>query len=40
MLDAHRPWRTVKVTERRTAKDFAAYMQDLADRHYTNLRRV
>ena len=36
MLDAHRPWRTVKVTERRTAKDFAACMQDLADRHYPN----
>jgi len=33
-LDAHRPWRHVKVTERRTARDFALCMQDLADTHY------
>ncbi len=33
-LDAHRSWRTVKVTERRTAKDFAACMRDLVDAHY------
>ncbi len=33
-LDTHRPWRHVKVTERRTARDFALCMQDLADTHY------
>src|SRR5215210_305884 len=30
-LDANRPWRKVKVTERRTAKDFAICMRELAD---------
>ena len=34
LLDAHRPWRHVKVTERRTARDFALCMRDLADTHY------
>src|ERR1700704_7191750 len=33
-LDVHRPWRKVKVTERRPAEDFAACMRDLADVHY------
>ena len=33
-LDAHRPWRHVKVTQRRTARDFALCMRDLADTHY------
>ena len=33
-LDAHRPWRHVKVTDRRTAKDFAQCMRDLVDLHY------
>ena len=33
-LDAHRPWRHVKVTDRRTAQDFAACMRDLVDTHY------
>jgi len=33
-LDAHRPWRHVKVTAQRTAKDFALCMRDLADTHY------
>jgi transposase len=33
-LDAHRSWRHVKVTEHRTARDFAACMRDLADMHY------
>ena len=31
ILDAHRPWRRVKVTEQRTAEDFAACMRELAD---------
>lgn len=33
-IDAHRPWRTVKVTEQRTARDFAQCMRDLVDIHY------
>jgi transposase len=33
-LDAHRPWRNVKVTDRRTARDFAQCMRDLVDLHY------
>ena len=33
-LDAHRPWRTVKVTDRRTARDFADCMRHLVDLHY------
>ena len=33
-LDANRHWRKVKVTERRTAIDFAICMRELADIHY------
>src|SRR6516165_10261570 len=33
-LDAHRPWRKVKVTEQRTAREFAECMRDLVDVHY------
>ncbi len=33
-LDAHCSWRTVKVTDRRTACDFAECMRDLVDIHY------
>jgi transposase len=33
-LDAHRPWRRVKVTDRRTNQDFAQCMRDLVDLHY------
>lgn len=33
-VDAHRSWRHVKVTERRTALDFAECMRDLVDIHY------
>jgi transposase len=35
-LDVHQPWRTVKVTDRRTNKDFAQCMCDLVDLHYPN----
>jgi hypothetical protein len=35
-LDAHRPWRHVKVTAHRTARDFAVCTRDLADIHYPN----
>ena len=33
-LDAHRPWRRVKVTDRRTNQDFAICMRELVDVHY------
>jgi transposase len=33
-LDAHRPWRKVKVTESRAARDFAHCMRELVDTHY------
>jgi transposase len=33
-LDANSPWRKVKVTDRRTNKDFAECMRDLVDIHY------
>jgi transposase len=39
-LDAHRPWRNVKVTEHRTARDFAVCMRDLADIHYPNAELI
>jgi hypothetical protein len=35
-VDAHRSWREVKVTDRRTAADFAHCMRDLADVHYAD----
>src|ERR1700680_4316023 len=34
LLDVHRPWREVKVTERRAAEDYAQCMRDLVDIHY------
>jgi transposase len=39
-LDVHRPWRKVKVTERRAAEDFAACMRDLTDVHYPEAERI
>jgi hypothetical protein len=33
-LDAHRPWRRVKVTNRRTNRDFAECMRELVDIDY------
>src|SRR5262249_20460878 len=39
-LDAHRPWRKVKVTERRAAEDFAACMRELADDYYPEAERI
>jgi transposase len=35
-VDAHRPWRHAKVTDRRTNRDFAECMRDLVDEHYPN----
>jgi transposase len=39
-LDAHRPWRSVKVTERRTADDFALCMRELVDLHFPEAERI
>jgi hypothetical protein len=39
-LDAHRPWRKVKVTGSRTAVDFAACMRDLIDVHDPRAERI
>ena len=39
-LDAHRSWRNVKVTERRTADDFALAMRDLADLHFPRAETI
>jgi transposase len=39
-LDVHRPWRKVKVTEQRTARDFAQCMRDLADLHYPKADKI
>ncbi|WP_249147784.1 IS630 family transposase, partial [Bradyrhizobium jicamae] len=39
-LDVNRPWRRVKVTERRAAEDFAACMRDLTDVHYPAAQRI
>ena len=37
-LDVHRPWRKVKVTDRRAAEDFAACMRELSDVHLSQGR--
>jgi transposase len=39
-LDVNRPWRKVKVTERRAAEDFAACMRELTDVHYPKAERI
>ena len=39
-LDVHRPWRKVKVTDSRTAVDFAACMQELVDVHFPKAERI
>ena len=39
-LDAHRPWRKVKVTDRRAAEDFAACMRELTDVHFPEAERI
>ena len=39
-LDVHRPWRKVKVTERRAAEDYAHCMRDLVDVHYPNAEAI
>ena len=39
-LDAHHPWRKVKVTEQRTCRDFAECMRDLVDLHYPRAEKI
>ena len=39
-VDVNRPWRKVKVTERRAAQDFAICMRDLTDIHYPHAERI
>jgi transposase len=39
-VDAHRPWRHVKVTQQRTAVDFAECMRDLVDVHYPKAEKI
>lgn len=40
VIDVNRPWRKVKVTERRAATDFAACMRELVDVHYPKADRI
>jgi DDE superfamily endonuclease/Homeodomain-like domain len=39
-LDVHRPWRKVKVTDRRAAVDFAACMRELTDVYFPKAERI
>ena len=40
VMDVHRPWRKVKVTERRAAEDYALCMRELVDVHYPNAEYI
>lgn len=39
-VNAHEPWRHVKVTDQRTHADFAACLKDLVDVHYPKAKRI
>ena len=39
-LDAHQPWRHVKVTDRRTAIDYAHCLRELVDVHYPRAEKI
>ncbi len=39
-LDVHRPWRHVKVTDRRTSRDFAECMRELVDVHHREAESI
>jgi transposase len=39
-VDVNRPWRHAKVTDQRTALDFADCMKDLVDVHYPDAHRI
>jgi transposase len=40
VLDVHRPWRKVKLTERRAAEDYAKCMRELVDVHYPDANTI
>jgi transposase len=40
MVDAHRPWRRVKISEQRTACDFAQCMRELVDVDFPRAERI
>ncbi len=40
VIDAHQPWRSVTVTRRRTAQDYAARLQELVDHDYPQAERI
>src|SRR5688572_30057694 len=40
VMDVHRPWRKVTVTERRTAQDYAARLRDLVDVDFPDAARI
>jgi hypothetical protein len=39
-LDVHRSWRSVKVTDRRAAEDFAECMRELSDIHFPKAEKI
>ena len=39
-IDVHRPWRKVKVTERRAGEDYAQCMRELTDVHYPDAESI
>ena len=39
-LDVNRPWRKVKVTERRAAADFSQCMRELSDVHFPEAEKI
>ena len=39
-LDVHRPWRKVKVTDRRAAGDFAECMREISDVHFPKAEKI
>lgn len=40
LVDVNRPWRHAKVTDQRTAADFADCMRELVDEHYPDAERI
>src|SRR6266487_1544148 len=40
VIDVHRPWRKVKVTERRAVEDYAQCMRELVDVHYPDAEYI
>jgi transposase len=39
-LDVHKPWRKVKVTDRRAAEDFAECMREISDVHFPRAEKI